>query len=234
MRYPMPKRHHMQRGPSQTITNWGGCTFAAESGPVTSISATFTIPSFSGDGGATGGSLISIWVGMGNVLQTGVYCEYDTSYSGNVGPYLSPWTWWLFGTDSNGSEIWDQSAFPTASGDVMTCSMSYSGSYWTVEQTNATKDWSWTEYKSFQSVGTCITAWPYPLNDGCVIIEYENGGASGVTLPDYGTVTFTDISMTPAINTSSINYITTANVHTNQTPGTFSDGSFTMTWNNYT
>lgn len=213
----------------QTLTTWGGCTFGSTTGPVTSISATFTIPSLSGQTSST----MSIWAGMGNVVQTGIFCQYNTTKTGNNNILFqgSPWTWWLGGSNSAGSEFWDPAAFPLAVGDVLTLSMSYEpDTYWSVTQTDQTKGWSYTEYKSHQSTGNCLTAWEYPYSQACVVIEDEVGGGN---LPNYGSLTFSNVEMTPVINTSLINYITTKNATVEQTPSTFVNNSFTMTWKAY-
>lgn len=218
-------------------TYYGGINIPSASAPVTSITASVTVPTLSGQSG----SLASAWVGFSsgaNILQTGFYFAYDNTKTGNCGfAGLSPWTWWLGGANSNGSEIWDPTAFPLTAGDSLTLSMSYSPTgYWTVTQTNNTKSWTYTEYKSFQSVGTCLTAWPYPLNSAYIIIENElaDAGQAGSNLPNYGTMTFSDIAMVPAVNPSTVTYITTVdNTHTTQSPGAYSGGAFTMTWGAY-
>src|ERR1035438_10703646 len=65
--------------PGSSSTIWGGYAFGSTSAPVTSITASFTIPTLSGEAGSSS----SIWVGIGNVMQTGIYSTYNTGSPGN-------------------------------------------------------------------------------------------------------------------------------------------------------
>jgi hypothetical protein len=207
---------------TKTQPGWGGILYTATSAPVTSVTATFTVPSLSGETGA----VASIWVGIGDVMQTGIYCSYDEGQPGNYSN-LWPWTWWISGNGA--AELWDASAFPVAAGDSMTCSLSVGATTWTATLANATEGWSYANVRAIQAVNVAISDWPFPLNAAGVIIEKEGTHP----LPDYGTLTFTDIVTTPAIVAEDVTYITTVNTDTDQTPGTYSAGSFTMTWHNY-
>lgn len=207
---------------NSTQTGWGGMVYQATNAPVTSVTATFTVPSLSGNAGA----LCSIWVGIGNVFQTGIYSAYNTGSSGNNDPYPG-WTWFIAGNGA--SNLWDIAAWPVAAGDSMTLTLALSGNYWVATQVNNTESWSYVSQVPVQAVGIVTSAWPYPMSTGEVIIEKE--GASN--LPNYGSLTFTNIVTVPAIVPAAISYVTTVNTSTDQTPGTYSGGNFTMTWNNY-
>jgi hypothetical protein len=209
---------------TSTQTGWGGLVYQATSAPVTSVTATFTVPALSGDAGAYS----SIWVGIGNVMQTGIYSIYDTGHSGNNNP-LSSWTWFISGSGGAGSEFWDISVYPLAAGDVLTLTLAITGNYWVATQVNHTEGWSVTSSTPVQSVGVCTGQWNYPYNTAEIIIEKEGSN----DLPDYGTLTFSNIATVPAINTFDLNYITTVNVLTDQTPSAYSGGAFTMSWNNF-
>lgn len=205
-----------------TQTAWGGIVFTSPTAPVTSVTATFNIPTLSGNTGA----LASIWVGIGNVFQTGIYSAYNTGSSGNNNP-SPPWTWFISGNAVN--QFWDAAVYPLAAGDSMTLTLSLSGNYWVATQVNHTENWSYTNNTPVQAVGIGISQWNYPWSTAAIIIEKE-GSAN---LPDYGSLTFTNIATTPAINPAYLNYVSTVNTNTDQTPGTFSNGAFTMTWNNF-
>ena len=207
---------------SSTQTGWGGMVYLATSAPVTSVTATFTVPSLTGNAGA----LCSIWVGIGNVFQTGIYSAYNTGSPGDNDPYPT-WTWFIQGNGA--SNLFDAAPWPVAAGDSMTLTLALAGSFWVATQVNSTEGWSYVNSVPVQAVGIVTSAWGYPFNTAEVIIEKE-GSAN---LPDYGSLTFTSIATTPAIVPGDINYITTVNTNTDQTPGTYSGGNFTMTWNNF-
>jgi hypothetical protein len=210
--------------PVQLLTGWGGYVFS-EHGSYTGISATFTLPELSG------GDYNSVWVGLGNVYQVGVYQTYDTSFPGNA--WSRPWTWWLPGAGEN----WNQDAFPTATGDSLTLTIELTAADWLMTIANNSQGWTYTEDKSVLAVnlgsvsdnGAGTPFWPYPLTTAEVIIEKESS-----ELADYGSVAFTAITTTPAA-TQAPQPILTANAAIDQYPGAFdlADGSFTLFWNGY-
>lgn len=201
---------------------WGGYVFNEHSS-YTGITATFTIPSLSSN------QYDSVWVGLGNVYQVGIYQTYNTSYSGNS--VSRPFTWWLPGA----GESWNQVSYPTAAGDVLTISVQLTSQDWYMTITNTTQSWTYTDVKSVLSVnigsinndGAGPSVWPYPVGQAEVIIE-----RTGVPLPDYGSVAFTNIQTTPAI-ASLPEPVYTINTVIDQYPGVFSltGNSFTMYWN---
>jgi len=193
---------------------WGGYVASSPDG-FTSVSAAFTVPSLSG----RPGSLCSVWVGLGNVKQTGIYLAYDTSNSGNAA--ANPWTFFL-----PISELWSTTYYPVAAGDALTLTLSYDDSFWYAEIANATQDWTYTEKKSIQAALIGSSSWPFPLTTAEVIVENED-----TNLPDFGSVTFTDVTATPAFDSPMP--IAIANSGIDAVPGPFSAGSFTMTWNAY-
>lgn len=216
--------------PMATQTGWGGYQFREHSS-YTGISATFTIPSLTGESG----SLCSMWVGLGGgnydaIYQTGIYASYNTGYTGNN--MTTPWSFWLPGA----GELWDTASYPTKAGDSLTLTVQLTPANWLMTITNNTESWSYTEVKSvlavnigsIQNNGAGPSAWPYPSETAQVIIEKE--GAD--TNPDYGSVAFTSVTTTPAIVTSPYP-ILTVNTGIDQYPGQFSGGSFTMYWNGY-
>jgi len=211
---------------TQNQPGWGGIVYNATSGPVTSVTASFTVPSLSGSTGA----LASIWVGIGNVMQTGIYAAYYTGYPGDI--VTSPhWTWFLGGGVT--SQFWDPSAYYSSAGDALTLTLAVVGDYWVATQVNATQGWSYASSTPTQSVNSALGQWNWPYNTAEVIIENEKAAGGGTGLPDYGTLTFSNIATVPALVTADLTYITTVNTHTDQTPGTYSGGAFTMTWANY-
>ena len=196
---------------------WGGYV-ATNPGGFTSISAAFTVPPLTGQSG----SICSVWVGLGNVKQTGVYLYYDTGYSGNTQCFA--WTWYL-----PGDELWNATSYPFAAGDKVTLTLSYDDSFWYAAIANATQDWSYTQKKSVQDAilgDTAPQGWPFPITTAEIIIENEV-----TNLPDFGSIAFTDVTATPAFDNP--NPLATCNADIDQVPGPFSAGSFTMYWNAY-
>ena len=210
--------------PAQLLAGWGGYVFS-EHGSYTGISATFTLPELSG------GDYNSVWVGLGNVYQVGVYQTYDTSFPGNA--WSRPWTWWLPGAGEN----WNASAFPTATGDSLTLTVQLTGTDWLMTIANNSQGWTYTEDKSVLAVnlgsvpgsGAGSPFWPYPLTTAEVIIEKEADELAG-----YGSVAFTAVTTTPAA-TAAPEPVLTANTAIDQYPGAFdlADGSFTLYWNGF-
>ena len=206
--------------------NWGGYQFN-EHPSYTGIAATFTLPS-SMPAVSTNTALATVWVGLGNVNQIGVYLGYDATYAGSV--FTSPWSWWIPGA----GEIWDENTYPAHGGDSLTLAMDLTGSYWNMTMTNNTRSWSYTDKMAVLATnlnswnisgGTASTpAWIYPLNTAEVIIEKE---ASEVA--DYGSITFTSITTVPAAGTAPTP-VFTVNTYTDQYPGPYSlsGSSFTM------
>ena len=205
---------------------WGGYVFDEHASVgYTGITATFTIPPLSG------GDYNSIWIGMGNVYQTGVYQTYSTSYSGNSAS--RPWSWWLPGS----GEQWNAAAYPTAAGDTLTLTMQLTSTDWLMTIDNVTEGWSYTEVRSVLAVnigsvnddGIGPAFWPYPVKTAEVIIEKET-----TELANYGSLAFTSITTTPAATLPPYP-IFTASTAIDQYPGAYNlaSGSFSMYWNNY-
>jgi hypothetical protein len=201
---------------------WGGVVFSEHSS-YTSVSATWTVPSLSGESG----SACSIWVGLGDVQQAGVYCTY---VSGDVGGNdVGVWTCYM-----PGFQFWDSAAFPAAAGDVFTVTVAIvSPLYWHVTITNTTKGWSYTQVIGTQAVQITIDGqgFKYPEGQAVVIIEKEGGS----TDPDYGSVAFTNVTTIPAVTQEPAYLLTVNNANIDQGPGVFSVSgeSFTMYWNDY-
>lgn len=205
-----------------TQPGWGGYLFD-EHPAYTGVSATFTIPEVSG------GQYDSVWVGLGNVYQVGLYQTYDTSQPGNSS--TRPWSWWLPGS----GEQWRASAYPTSAGDLITLAMELTDDSWLMTITNNTQGWTVTERKSVLAVnigsinnnGAGTAFWPYPVRTAEVIIERED-----VELPNYTSLTFTGITTTPPVSEAP-SPIFTVNETVDQYPGSYSEGSFTMIWHGY-
>jgi Peptidase A4 family len=213
--------------PMSTQTGWGGVVFTDHSS-YTGISATFTIPTLSGESG----SLASVWVGLGNVYQTGIYLSYNTSSSGNAS--TSPWSWWISGS----GELWNTTSYPTKAGDQLRLAIQLTSTNWLMTIANNTEGWSYTETKSvlavnigsIQNSGAGPATWIYPVSQAEIIIEKEGSD----TLPDYGSITFSSITTTPSI-VNAPSGLLTVNTNIDQYPGQFnlSTGSFVMNWKNY-
>jgi hypothetical protein len=208
--------------PSSLQPGWGGYVFG-EHASYTGITATFTIPTVSG------GEYSSIWVGLGNVYQVGIYQTYDTSYPGNS--WTRPWSFWLPGA----GEDWNQAAFPTAAGDTLTLTMQLTSADWLMTIQNHTEDWTYTEVKSvlavnigsIQGLGAGPATWIFPAGSAEVIIEKET-----TELPDYGSLAFTSIATVPPASAVPAPYITVGTA-IDQYPGPYNvaSGSFTMYYN---
>ncbi len=217
--------------------SWGGLIYMPPAAPVTSITTSFTVPSFPTNVSSATGS-ISLWVGIGSVTQSGISATYDTSQPGNNGS-LGSWTWIY--PDAGGVYCnieWDHAHYPSAAGDNITLTFAIANNYYVATQANSTKGWSYSHSlasKHASLVTDCWgdgTAWCNPYNVCEIIIELESP-----VMPNYGAVTFSSIATVPAIDPAALVYVPTVSNttgHTLQTPGTYSNGSFTMTWNGYT
>lgn len=205
---------------------WGGVVFSEHSATgYTGVSATFTIPMLAG------GQYHSVWVGLGNIIQVGIYQTYSTSYAGNS--TSRPWTWWLPGA----GEAWNAAAYPTAAGDTLTLSVQLTSADWLMTISNATRGWTYTEVRSVLAVnigsisnnGAGPALWPNAPGQAVVIVEKTT-----TQLPAYNELAFTQVTTTPAA--TRLPYpVFTVNTSIDQYPGAFSlaAGSFIMYWNNY-
>lgn len=214
--------------PAQVQTGWGGMVFDEHAAVgYTGISATFTIPD------VTGGAYDSVWIGLGNVYQTGLYQTYSTGHPGDS--LTRPWSQWVPGA----GEAWNAADYPTAAGDTITLAIQLTGTDWLMTIANVTESWTYTQVKSVLQVnvgnianaGAGPPVWPFPLGTAEVIIEREGG-----ELPSYETVAFSSITTTPPA-TQDPYPIFTANANIDQYPGPFTlaggVGSFSMNWNAY-
>lgn len=210
--------------PDQTQPGWGGLLFTNKTVPAgfTAISATFTIPALTGHAGA----LCSVWIGIGNVQQTGLYLAYDATKPGNC--HASPWTWYL-----PAAEIWDETTYPYQAGDKVTLSLAHDDDYWYVTQANHSRGWSFTEQKSIQAANIGGVAgdgeYLFPPAGAEVIIEKEGGN----DLPAYGTLEFDSITLTPSTGTYARCLTNYTGSQENQQPSLFTGDSFTMLWEAY-
>jgi hypothetical protein len=213
---------------------WGGYVWNGPS--FTGISATFTLPATM-PAVSQSTALVSVWIGLGNVNQVGVYLGYSASETGGV--YTSPWSWWIFGA----GEIWGEGTYPAGAGDSLTLSMTLTSTDWYMTMQNNTRDWTYTEVMSVLATNlncwniastspyaATAPGWIYPVTTAEVIIEKEASQAA-----DYGSITFTSVTTTPAITQQPVPVIT-VNTDIDQypgpwNPGTGSGGSFTMYWN---
>ena len=212
-----------------TQTGWGGYVFTEHSS-YTGISATFTIPSLSGEAGA----LCSVWVGLGNVYQTGIYLSYNTGFTGNAD--TSPWSWWIPGA----GELWNHHLLPHGRRGL-------ADAHHPADRDRLADD----DHQQHRGLDVHrgqvrpgdqrrVASRTPPPDPRCgltrsprrkIIIEKEGSDAN----PDYGSIAFTSITTTPAISVAP-NGILTVNTGIDQYPGQFNlgSGSFTMFWNGYT
>jgi hypothetical protein len=202
---------------------WGGVLFQEHSS-YTSVSATWTVPDLSGESG----SQCSIWVGLGNIQQAGVYCSYNSSSPGGDSVF-GVWTTYMPAV-----QYWDPVAYPAAAGDILTVTVAIvSPVFWNVTIKNTTESWSFTQVISTQACSIVIDGqgFLYPEPQAVVIIEKEGSA----TNPDYGSVAFTNVTTVPAISQEPAYLITVNNGNIDQGPGVFSISgeSFTMYWNGY-
>jgi hypothetical protein len=215
-------------------TGWAGLAFA-EHASYTGVTATFSVPSSMPLNTA---ALCSVWVGIGNVYQTGIYLGTTSGNPGNVS--ASPWSWW-FGGGGGAGELWDQAAFPVGAGDSLTLDLSVDGTYWYATITNSTQDWTYTEVRSVLGLNVSTWAqdgtgapvswgWIYPVPGAEVIVEQEASD-----LPDYATITFTDVATVPPVSRPPAPLFTVPSAADGitQYPSAFSigAGSFSMNWN---
>lgn len=156
----------------------------------TGVSASFTVPSLTG-----GGQSVSLWVGLGNVQQIGLYLTYDTSSPGNNSIF-----YWDTFLPSGQWEIWSMVHYPIEAGDSMSMAMTMPDTgHFNMIVTDTTQGWTFTEVYSVLNINASLPpgGWIWPLASAEVIMEDEDGA-----VPDFGSVDFT-VTTTPAINLTS-------------------------------
>lgn len=215
--------------PTNTATQsgWGGIVFNSTS-PITSLTMTYTTPSLVTSGSGEPGSDASIWVGIGNVWQNGSYMSYDTTKPGNFG-FISTWTTYVGAGGNYIGQFGDVGTYSITKGDVITVTLSVSAGFWTSTIKNNTAGWTYVNKQSIQATAVGTGSYPFPFSQAEIIIEKE--GANN--LPNYGTIEFIDIAMTPAVDPTNITYVNTVNNGNTDQSGVLSGNTFTMTWSDY-
>lgn len=207
----------------QGEAGWSGYVWQPEQAPpggYTGITATFTMPALSLPADPSHG--FSVWVGLGDATpQIGAYCFYNTGKPGNNSLFL----WSFF---DPGSEQWDATTYPAQAGDSMTLSITSDAQFFYMQMDNSTQGWSYTEQKSIQSVALESSAGMIMPKNLCEVIVEDEGGSGGI-LPNYGTITFTSVTVTPTPLGQPVPWAF-VNQGITQLPGPYSGGSFTMHW----
>ena len=199
-----------------TSVNWCGYVETVNA-PYTNVSATFTMPSTSGSSSSLAAAF---WVGFDGWIGSGSssveQCGTQAAGSGTGAWYE------LFPTD----EVdYSTTAYPVATGDVITAAVSFNGTYLDLALTDATKGWTYTVQKGLEAAEIEEQADFIGFSSAEIIVEDYIEGA----LFDFGSVTFTSITpvMTAPISVTCVNG---SSNDIEMSPGALSGNSFTVTW----
>ncbi|KAJ3711469.1 aspergillopepsin-2 heavy chain [Lentinula guzmanii] len=161
--------------------NWAGVFFESPPSGETysAVSGTFTVPSISGNGGA------SAWVGIDGVTYTDAILQAGVDFTISDGS-ISYDAWYEWYPDA----AYDFTSFDISEGDSITVSVeATSDSEGTITLENITTGQSVTQAVSAPDSSTVISG----QNVEWIVEDFEENG-SLVVLCDFGTITFTDAS----------------------------------------
>ena len=212
---------------------WGGYVELANA-PYSNVQASWTLPVLSG----STASEASFWVGFDgwggyNGGWTVEQCGFDCVNNGGTYSYYA-WSEYF----PEDSRWWSPAAYPVSGGDHVSAQISWDGAAFNCTLTDTTKGWSYTERRgllaaqieesSVASSANQLPAYPLtaPIVRGSVEIIME---ATENTLANFGTVSFTGVSTTPAM-TSPVQVITNLTGTNNISLTALSGGAFSMTW----
>jgi len=200
-----------------TSVNWCGYVETVNA-PYTSVSATWTQPTTSG---SSSSSAAAFWVGFDGWAGSGMgaveQCGTQAAGAGGTGVWYE-----LYPT---GEVDYSTSAYPLAAGDVITAGVSFNGTYLDLALTDTTKGWTYTVQKGIRAAEIEQGSDFIGFSSAEIIVEDYLLGH----LYDFGTVTFTGITptMTAPIAVTCVN-ATSSDIE--MSPGSLSNGSFTVTW----
>ena len=215
-------------------TNWAG--YIDTGGTFSAVSATWVVPTVTCSG--TSALMAVQWVGIDGYGSSTV--EQDGTATNCAGATPQYYAWYeMFGDASvNGGYMVTLSAsqYPVSPGNSMTASVLLSGGEWTLEVIDNTAGWTFSTVIASPN--------PAPLANSAEVITESpqvcSGSCSLAALADFGTVAFTNISVTSSTTgTGSITSSTATAVECNDSsnlvmmsPGVLNGGgtSFTDTW----
>jgi len=212
--------------------NWAG--YVDTGGTFSAVSAKWVVPTVTCSGTS---ALVAVqWVGIDGFNSSTVEQDgTETSCAGST-PQYSAW-YEMFGDASvNGGYMvtLSTSLYHVSPGDSMTASVLTSGGQWTLKVVDNTAGWTFSTVIT-SSAPTAVSAEVITESPGVC-----TGSCTQAALADFGTVTFTNISVTSSTTgTGSITSSTAAAVEcidsnnlTMMSPGVLSGGgtSFTDTW----
>jgi hypothetical protein len=224
---------------ASTSGNWSGYADTAADGTFTGVAGTFTVPTLA-CGSAS--QYAAIWVGLDglntdDVEQDGV----EASCAGGVASYNA---WYeIYGDNglNGGAEVpLSTTSYPVVAGDVIAATVNVSSNEWTfslIDTSTAHSSWSYNNDDApilFTDPDQSTAEWIVERPEIC-----SGSDCSEAALPDFGTVTFTDASLTIASGTTGPitqepdTPLALDATHTLYAlPGVLSDGGteFTVTW----
>jgi hypothetical protein len=172
----------------QESSNWSG--YADTGATFSAVSATWTVPTVTCSGGAT--TYSAQWTGIDGDTSSTV--EQDGTSADCSGGAASYNAWYEMYGDSavnSGDEV--ELSNPVSAGDIITASVSVTGSSWTLSllDDNGTK-WSFKTTVSFSGAAQSSAEWVVERPEVC------SRTCSLTTLADFGSVTFSGASATSA------------------------------------
>ena len=221
----------------QASSNWAGYVDSGSYDQFTAASAQWSVPAITCTN--TDGSVVSQWVGIdgmdsfgpGYVEQSGISMACPT---GSTTPQYAAW-YEMFGDSAvnNGYAVFlEPTLYPVLPGDTVSASVSVADSEWTLGVSDLTAGWSFSTSIASPS--------PAPAQGTAEFIVEQVSSASGsyYPIPDFGTATFENASVTSngasgpiSACTSFAFAITDAGTSLVQPGALSADGtSFTETW----
>ncbi|MGC1239829.1 MAG: G1 family glutamic endopeptidase, partial [Acidimicrobiales bacterium] len=219
-----------------TSSNWSG--YVDTGGTFSAVSAKWIVPTVT----CTTGSLTAVqWVGIDGYGSSTVEQDgTETSCNGTTASYYAWYEMYGDASVNNGylSPL-STSTYPVTPGNVMSASVSYAAGEWTLSVANTTVGWTFSiDIASPTPPPAQVSAeWIAEDPDEC------SGSCTMATLADFGSVTFTNASVTSNGVTGSITSSTVAAIDeidssniVMSAPGPLSGGgtSFTDTWESST
>jgi hypothetical protein len=216
-----------------TSSNWSG--YADSGGTFSAVSAQWTVPIVTCSG--TGYTSSVQWVGIDGYGNSTVEQDGTATDCEGTTPAYGAW-YEMYGDASvnNGYSVaLSTSTYPVAPGNVIDASVNYASDVWTLRIVNTTAGWTFSIPITSPSPppGQASAEWIAEDPDVC------SSSCSPATLSDYGSVTFTNASVTDNGTAGSISSVTDTAIEITDSsgdvmssPGVLSNGgtTFTDTW----
>ncbi|MCU1363736.1 MAG: hypothetical protein JWM55_1564, partial [Acidimicrobiaceae bacterium] len=225
--------HSAQLTSVTTSSNWSG--YADTGGVFSAVSAQWTVPTVTCSG--MGYTSAVQWIGIDGYGSSTVEQDgTDTDCDGTTPSYGAWYEMYGDASVNDGYSVeLSTTSYPVAPGNVIDASVSFASDVWTLRLEDATAGWT------FSTLITSPTPAPGQTSAEWIVEDPEVclSSCSAATLSDYGSVTFTNASVTDNGATGSIASvpdtaieITDGSGNVMSSPGVLSSGAttFTDTW----